>query len=594
MPVSFGIDSKMSELGMWLLPSAMASLAILAVGSAGVLLWRQPARRVRIIEWTLAGCLVAPLVGMIPGYPRLALSWPEAAAPIEQEVRETASPGFEGRAARTKIEATVQATAGANVVVDGEAVRMNQSTPPASIAMPGETTEASRPALGVGSLLAVLYGVGVVIGAGWWLIGIVGLARIIRTSRPAPPHCRELLHRIAGPGEERVRLLVNRRLKQPFAAAWGRPVIVLPESLCGEEQALRWSLAHEWTHVDRHDFRAWLLAGLARVLFFYQPLLWWLRVQLRFCQDLLADGQAARQSPEPEDYAEFLTIRAAAGSLHPAMAGLGIGFHKSELYRRIIMLVRNQPLESRVPRLWTVSISLAALLAIAATATLSSARTEAEEVKPDAPKPTSVAPKQEKSGPESSRGSSESSKSPAAAKPKKLDQEQLVMMGRVEDFFMHNFRDITSRKSLEWGDVEKHPDGSRSIRYMFEARIWDKESMIGNQVFTFDKQGEFRRAKTVEGYPKKKVVKPADTSTKEGMIELVEDFFKKNFVDITSRKTLEWGEPTKDAKGNTSIRYKYAAQIWDKELKVMNQVFTFDSKGEFVSVKDVEGFPKND
>ena len=131
------------------------------------------------------------------------------------------------------------------------------------------------------------------------------------------------------------------------------------------------ALAHEWTHVERHDFRAWFVAGLARLLFFYQPLVWWLRRQLRLCQDFVADARASRQAPQPEDYAEFLTIRAAAGSLHPAMVGLGMGFRKSELYRRVIMLVENPSLESRPPRLWTVSVTCAALALMAVVAALS-------------------------------------------------------------------------------------------------------------------------------------------------------------------------------------------------------------------------------
>ena len=69
---------------------------------------------------------------------------------------------------------------------------------------------------------------------------------------------------------------------------------------------LRWSLAHEWSHVERHDFRAWLMAGLVRLLFFYQPLAWWLRRQLRLCQDFLPTP-GRRESPQTEDYAEFLT-----------------------------------------------------------------------------------------------------------------------------------------------------------------------------------------------------------------------------------------------------------------------------------------------
>ena len=80
----------------------------------------------------------------------------------------------------------------------------------------------------------------------------------------------------------------------------------------------------------------------------------------------MADAQAARQAPEPEDYAEFLTRRAAAGAFPVALAGLGIGFRKSELYRRIIMLLKDQPLESRAPRLWSVCAAATAMLLIAA------------------------------------------------------------------------------------------------------------------------------------------------------------------------------------------------------------------------------------
>ena len=172
---------------------------------------------------------------------------------------------------------------------------------------------------------------------------------------------------------------MNDRLTQPFASVWGRAVIVLPENLCGHEQALRWCLAHEWAHVDQHDFRTWLLAGLARVLFFYQPLLWWLRRQLRLCQDFVADAQAALQARHVEDYAEFLTAHATAGRLHPAV-GLSMGCRKSELYRRVLMLLKSESLESCTPRLWTVSITVAALMLVIGVAAVSLApRAVAEE-----------------------------------------------------------------------------------------------------------------------------------------------------------------------------------------------------------------------
>ena len=68
--------------------------------------------------------------------------------------------------------------------------------------------------------------------------------------------------------------------------------------------------------------------------------------------------------------------------------------------------------------------------------------------------------------------------------------DKAEMMGRVEDFFLHNFRDITSRKSLEWGDLQTETSGTRSIRYMHEAKIWDKDTIIDNRVFVFDRDGK--------------------------------------------------------------------------------------------------------
>ena len=181
----------------------------------------------------------------------------------------------------------------------------------------------------------------------------------------------------------------------------------------------------------------------------------------------------------------------------------------------------------------------------------------------------------------------------APGQPLGISVEKADLMGRVEWAMMHGARDITAKKTIEWGDVEKDADGNRRIRYKFYATIWDKDVYTMNTVFTFDAKGNILDAEDVEGFPQKKVQKPVNVSTPEGMRELVEDFFTKNFRDVTSRETIEWGEVAKAANGNSSIRYKYRAKIWHKDTKIMNQVFTFDPKGKFVSVKDVEGFPQN-
>jgi beta-lactamase regulating signal transducer with metallopeptidase domain len=182
----------------------------------------------------------------------------------------------------------------------------------------------------------------------------------------------------------------------------------------------------------------------------------------------------------------------------------------------------------------------------------------------------------------------------AAVKATTPDSQRLILMGLVENFFNHNAVDITARKSLEWGEVKKNDDGSRSIRYKFEARIWDKETLIFDRVFTFDKDNVMIAFKDLNGPPAKKEPKKFDVNSKEGMQKLVEEFFSNNFRDITSRETLEWGEVEKDKDGNSSIRYKYEATIWSKDIQIMNQIFTFDKKGEFVDFKNVEGYPKKE
>jgi hypothetical protein len=82
-------------------------------------------------------------------------------------------------------------------------------------------------------------------------------------------------------------------------------------------------------------------------------------------------------------------------------------------------------------------------------------------------------------------------------------------------------------------------------------------------------------------------------AAKKVMKKLVDDSVRKRFPDITSRETIDWGEVVKVANGNSSIRYKYLAKVHGQDTKIMNQVFTFDANGQFVSVKDLDGFPRN-
>ena len=56
-----------------LLRIALGSTLLLAAAAAAVLLERQPARRIRVIQLALAGLIALPCLMLVPGYPRLAI-----------------------------------------------------------------------------------------------------------------------------------------------------------------------------------------------------------------------------------------------------------------------------------------------------------------------------------------------------------------------------------------------------------------------------------------------------------------------------------------------------------------------------------------
>ncbi|MFA6240549.1 MAG: M56 family metallopeptidase [Candidatus Hydrogenedentales bacterium] len=332
-----------------------------------------------------------------------------------------------------------------------------------------------------------------------------------------------------------------------------RPTIVLPPAM-----AESWSvedlepiLLHELAHVRRNDLFVNLIQIALQTVYFFHPVVWYVNARIRHEREMVCDDLAVLHSGgRQKRYGRsMLRVIEETNTTAPALwaSGAGITERRSSLSGRILRMTANtyriyRPLNR---------LSLAGLLLLAVLGTAIAAEKAAQSAAP-------------------------------------IDKAKAEMMGRVEDFFLNNFRDVTSRKSLEWGDVATDAKGNSSIRYKYQASIWDKQTMLMNQVFTFDAAGKYIEFKNEEGFPQEVVKKPADTATKEGMQALVEDFFGKNYRDITARKTIEWGEPAKLDNGNATIRYKYEATIWDKDKIVQNKVFTFNPKGEFVSVEDAE------
>src|SRR5262249_26022269 len=102
--------------------------------------------------------------------------------------------------------------------------------------------------------------------------------------------------------------------------------------------------------------------GLAQAVFFFVPWFWWLRRQVRLCQEYIADAAAAAQGVAPDEYAAFLVSLAKSPAAPLGAAGLR---NSSDLFRRVNMLLQNpMRVQAACPRRWSL-VAAGALLGAA-------------------------------------------------------------------------------------------------------------------------------------------------------------------------------------------------------------------------------------
>src|SRR5207302_945346 len=128
---------------------------------------------------------------------------------------------------------------------------------------PVEQAPPSAPVWSAGKVVLVVYAALTAALVLWSLVGLSRLLVLWRSARPAPPEVVALLREVIGSAADRVRVLVSGRLDAPVAFAGWRPVIVLPKSACEPDSrdALRYGLAHEWSHIERGDVWRWYLVA---------------------------------------------------------------------------------------------------------------------------------------------------------------------------------------------------------------------------------------------------------------------------------------------------------------------------------------------
>jgi beta-lactamase regulating signal transducer with metallopeptidase domain/HEAT repeat protein/protein involved in polysaccharide export with SLBB domain len=457
----------------WLVSATVMGLALSALGAAAVWALREPARRVRAIEFTLLACLVAPWFPAVPGVPRVewrewlaaiapddspvdgstdiaAISEPIAPINVPLAAEDTTSPLLveapDAPAIEAESELALSAVEPSATLIDQTqsngapieaSIVKSVKTPSSFASLPTFETAAvdlqtqvddSRPEVQqvdwpVVFLSIYLAGTAIVLLLD--ALGGLALLRVWKASNQADANVLALFAEVAGQKHRRVSLLVSSRCRQPFTFAWLWPVIVLPPALVvrGKERELRWALAHEWSHIANRHTWGWALAGFTRAIYWPQPFVWLLRRRLRLEQDFIADAEAAGSSAGAPEYATFLTTQAAHAQR--LSLGLGIAGGKSELARRVVMLVQGKrPVSARCG--WTWSLCLCALLTAAAMGAASLAQGPLrKEAPPVAAKDASLGEPQESENAAPS-DSSASPRSEALTKAQAADNDQRI------------------------------------------------------------------------------------------------------------------------------------------------------------------------
>jgi len=339
----------------WWVGTAIGGGLVLLAG-CGLMQFARPAEvRQRIGEWSILGALIVAGLRLLPAWVPLPWSATPAVAAIDPSGPYALAGGVWFEA--TPTISAVDATPANDHPIEPTPAPANAPASPQAAVEPWTWHEVAPWMTGAYLVVSVLL-------AARWLLGQWALNRLMRQARPAAPRLRRLFTAMsAGTLWPLPLLRLSRRLHAPVCFGIRKPAVLLPESMDdAEDTQLRWVFAHELTHLRRRDpWSSWGI-GLAQAVYFYLPWFWWMKRQVRLCQEYVADAAAAEQGEAADEYAEFLVSLAKSPANPLGATGLGTS---SDLLRRVQMLLQTS---KRGAGSWSRTRSIltaAALLAVA-------------------------------------------------------------------------------------------------------------------------------------------------------------------------------------------------------------------------------------
>lgn len=128
----------------------------------------------------------------------------------------------------------------------------------------------------------------------------------------------------------------------PIISGWIRPSVLVPFSFAEWTQERKdLAIAHEIAHIQRADNWIVLVAVLARSLYWFHPLVWWLTAKLEEQQEFACDDRVLATGASSSEYAGLL-VDVARQLSSPALFGCAIIPNKSNLRGRIMHILSFQ------------------------------------------------------------------------------------------------------------------------------------------------------------------------------------------------------------------------------------------------------------
>jgi len=144
-------------------------------------------------------------------------------------------------------------------------------------------------------------------------------------------------------GIEGIRIGRSTTARVPCTLGITRPLIVLPESFCGDvdQETLLSVIGHEMAHVRRKDFLTKLLCELVSLPISFHPLTFLIKRQIERERELACDDLVTQQILQPETYARSL-LRAADLSIIPARRSMMLSVFDGRMLEQRIRRLTHQ------------------------------------------------------------------------------------------------------------------------------------------------------------------------------------------------------------------------------------------------------------